>query len=319
MAGCKRDLSGTLTQHRLRPSIEGRHKMFSYHCDLSECLRSLQGPQNIDAFVLVDAALPVELSTPSRCGIAPVLAAAGAGWRSITPHIPTELQGVYKLDPATGHPAQAPDTVTKVAQRELLRSVASGKYINAATLCAHLLRAAYQLGWESAPVLSQSLAKKGDEKACFAFVPIEGKWAKIAREWNGVEGGQAEGGGEVKLVTASGNSFDATCAKAAVVRQYVRDVDEAGVCHGFARIAMGRAVPRGLLETILEVVSIHPTEAAGCEVLYKLDPGLFYCMPKVPGFEFVEWGIAIDVVRSGAMFEGFVPGVSTRREKSDRH
>ena len=53
--------------------------MTSYHCDLSECLRSLHGPEDIDAFVLVDAALPIDLSTPSRCGPAPVLAAAGAG------------------------------------------------------------------------------------------------------------------------------------------------------------------------------------------------------------------------------------------------
>lgn len=90
--------------------------MTPYHCDLSACLRGLQGPEDIDAFVLVDASLPIELAPLSPFDRIPVLAAAGVGWRSIPPNVPTEVQGIYKLDTTTGHSLQAANTVTKVVR-----------------------------------------------------------------------------------------------------------------------------------------------------------------------------------------------------------
>ena len=271
------------------PADGSRVKMHDLNCDLSHALQSLQGSPNVESFVLVDAPLPVELAPPSPYS-APVLAAAGVARACIPPYISTKLKGIYKLDPTTGHPAQQANTVTKVAQRELLRSVRQGECINAATLCAHLLRAAYQLGWQSAPVLSQVLVRKGDGKPCFAFVPL------------------GPTGEEMKMVTTSGNSQEAVCAKAALVRQYVHAADEDGISHIFAEIARKGSVPRELLDKILEVVSIHPTrptEAGGCEVIFKVDPGLFYCLPRVPGFEFVEWGSEVDAGRATKRFEWF--------------
>ena len=145
-------------------------------------------------------------------------------------------------------------------------------------------------------MLSQPLTRHRDGKSFFSFVPAEGKWAKKAEAEVEAEGW------EVKMVTTSGNSRDEACAKAAVVRQYVRDVDGTGIASVFAEVARGSSVRRLLLDSNLEVVSIRPTGAGGCEVLYKVDPGLFYCMPKVPGFEFVEWGGAVDAGRAGWMF-----------------
>ena len=274
--------------------------MYDFNCDLSDALKSLQGAPDVDAFVLVDAALPVESTTPEPYR-APVLAAAGVGWRSIPPCISTELAGVYKLDPTTGHPAQAANTVTKVAQRELLRSVKQGEYINSATLAAHLLRAAYQLGWESAPVLSQPLGRNGPEKPCFAFVPVEEKGTGMSMADSlGINRKQAQ------LVTTSSNSLDVACAKSALVRQYIHSADEDSIGHIFASIAKSSIVRRELLDTILDVVNIQPTKAGGCEVVFKVDPGLFYCLRRVPGFEFVEWGSAVDAGRAGKMFDIFI-------------
>ena len=232
----------------------------------------------MEIFVFVESCYSFELvKTVSPI---PILVSAGMNYTSVGCMV-LEQNGAIRVDPNTGHPVALRSTVTRVIQMELLRTLEVGDYINAATLSAHLLRCAFQLDWQSAPVLQETYAIG---RTSFAFLPSKGTPLIRPRS---------------RLTPTSSNSRDSLHSRAAKMRIYIANAPRNVVLETLADIASSFSL-RGLLTAILEILGVRP--AGSCEVEFKVDPGLFYSLPKVPGLEFVGWTRAVDPVRANQVF-----------------
>lgn len=269
-----------------RATSDSKTLLRTYHCDLSAAIPSLVR-NGVQAFVFVDACLSFDLLPRNKFPLVPMLVSAGKGRLCKDPHVFHERHRGIMINASTGHPDIWLSTVTKIAQKKLLETVTQGQYINAVTLSAHLLSSAYEYKWDSAPVLSEVLDIGGTS---FPFLPSRRTSGTIL--------------GNLRMTPTSANNRDILFSKAARMRQFITDRPAVVVVDCLVSMVRAYRSVGGLLHTIFEVLKVRNT--GSCEIEFKIDPGLFYSLPKLPGLEFVEWTTAVDRVRSLRVFDDLI-------------